>query len=878
MSITSTTLLERDPTEENIPASRTLENPRKRKRDEEIICSIDKRPLILRPDSSDPFAKPRTLTPLCLLSRSQLPLSYLDPGQDGSRLLSSHVQILEACDEYQSDANVLIVKDVKEQRLYAIERVQRLQYALCRLDTWVKTEEVLLRSELSLQADSAPSKRQAVQSDQEGKPWWAKAAVDPEYGFPPSLKPSSLRLSMRPCTVTTATQAKRQLPTQIEDSGPPVDETTVDERVTLKPTPDTLEDLAKQYLDALYLSRTSVAYFVKGPLARVRAAFAAQPAELVAFLRGAVLSATTTDKKYRASIADLVNDLPVLDTPETKPKKQKKRKWKPARDKSGFFVSEKDYVEQWWRKGDDTQTISHLSETMDAVVRRRSQRLRSRETFLQVILILEVLALEASGSPTPVPQATESQAPEDPGVTAEKKPRKKKEVDMTAVLETLLDRLCIWYSIDGGSPAKTGSDRNENGEDGASDDLKSFASEVVIPFWASRIPEVANSTSKKLGGPSAPAPKRRSMATSRKPGEPAVRQAPEKKPRRPLERVSTDTLNYTGKRPPLLSRSATDTDALAPLIKREASETPSIDSIPVAASRAAQRRTQQVDPARPRPRGSLLHQISFGRREVDLSAMSQASEAKLRKKAEVEQKVRDAITTLRKPNRDRAVEDIAKNADESFAKAISKSRANSGQTKKPMEKSNIAINTTPKAIKATPVPRRRTQQESGHSRDSADTSVVPASSVKLFAQPGDLPSSSFAIPQTGHRPRHTHGIEETPSRGFAKFMPSALARPPGTLGTLLESPTATRTTAANGDVPAKLPKMPSLTGTPAEKSKSKGRTWSSVRKMPTIQASPERPTNTTHDDSGIVLDDDQPDEQSIYDALGWNDDCYEQLA
>lgn len=881
MSIPSSACIKRDPTGETRPTSLELENTRKRRRDDEVTCSIDNRPLILRvcqarqlarkgtdsiqANPSDPFAKPTTFTPLCLLSRSRLPLAYLDTAQDGGRLFAAHVQVLEACHDYTSDASVLIVEEPKERKLYAIERVESLKYAICRLGIWVKTEDVLKRSTAGIPEEAPPAKRQALQPEQQGRPWWAKAAVDTEHGISGPPKPGHPRLSMLSRKDIAAGTATGKASGQIGDPHPQLaDETPAD--MTLKPTPETLEHLAKQYLETLYLSRTPVAYFVKGPLARVRAAFAAQPSELTAFLRGAVLSSTTTDKKYRETIAELIKESPILDTPGTKPKKQKKRKWKPTRDKSGFFVSEKDLVEQWWRKDDDSHDVLNSSETIDAAIRRRSQRLRSRETFLQVILILEVLALEASDSPTSVPQATESQVPDNPGTTDEKKPRKKKEVDVAAMLETLLDRLCIWYSLDGGTPAKSAGNGDETGKDAASDDLRTFASEVVIPFWGSRIPSIANSTSKKLGGPSAPTPKRRSTAMPRKPGEPAVRQVPEKKPRKPLTRVSTDTLNHSGKRPPSLHRSATDSDALAPLIKREMSESPSIDSIPLAKHKARQASKQA-----PNKRDSLLSQVSLGRREVDLSAMSQANEAKMRKKAEAQERVRDAIATLRKPNRDRAVEEMAKQADESFARAISKGKGhnNTHAQRKVADKNAVAITATPRHVKATPAPRRRPQQEFGYSRIS-DTSVVPASSLRPVAHPGEIPSSTIAVPQTGHRSR-TRGMEETPSRGFAKFMPPALAHEPGALSTLMESPTAARTTVAIGETPARMPKMAPLFMTPT----AKGRTYSPMKKM---SASPIRNTTAQRDDSGMVIDDEQPvGEQSIYDALGWNDDDYEQL-
>lgn len=198
-----------------------------------------------------------------------------------------------------------------------------------------------------------------------------------------------------------------------------------------------------------------MAYFVKGPLARARAAFASQPLELVAFLRTTTLSASIADNKYRETIPELIKELPIFDTPEMKRKPKKKRKWKPKRDKYGFFVDEKAYLEQWWRGDDDHGSGLGSAEKMDAVIKRRTQRLRSRETFLQVVLILETVAVEVTAAKLPDTAQTDnesqnldSQAEESQAASSEKKSRKKKELDLFALLDTLLDRLCIWYSID----------------------------------------------------------------------------------------------------------------------------------------------------------------------------------------------------------------------------------------------------------------------------------------------------------------------------------------------------------------------------------------------------------------------------------------------
>lgn len=832
---------------------------RKRRRDEQSVQhNIDRRPFTIQTDPSDPFSQPRTFTPLCLLSRAQLPLAYLDTAQNGSRLFAAVIPILETCHEFDDDASVLAMEDQREGRLYAVERVRRRKYALCRLGTWVKEQDVMGRAKLDVRCGEPSRKRHALLAGGGNLTWWMSAKVEPknEAGVDgwvnegqPKLRMLSAALPTHDSTIHDETEPG------VHDQTEPIDAVSS----TLGPSSAALEELAKQYMDAIYLSRTPLAYFAKGPLARARAAFSTQPTELISFLRGAILSSSVMDKKFRDIVADHVKELPAFDPEEasaTKPKPRKKRKWKPKRDKFGLFVDEKSHIEQWWRRDDGIGGISSSAENIDTTLKRRTPKLRSRETFLQIILILETLALEANVPaadlvPACDAQESQTQAVESQPIAEEKKTKKKKEIDISATLESLVDRLCIWHSLEANSPVKTGTNGSGGVSDEVNDDLKTFASEVIMPFYGSRIPERANATSKKLGGPTLPTPGKKASAPRRKPGEPAVRQALEKTSRKPLGRVSTETLNRPDQRPPILHRSATDSDALAPLIKREHSEAPVVlESI------ATSKPTAPPAQARPQKRVSLLQQMSANRREVDLSAMSKANEQKMRTAAKVQEQVRDAIVTLKKPNRQMANEEMAKNTDEKFAQIIGKGKTGS-HVRKTVTKS--AVDATPRVVKATPAPRRRTQQ-----RSEKSTSMVPSSSARLFARPVDQPSSIVAVPQTGHRPRHTTNVEDTPSRGFAHYMPKGLASQPGTL---LDSPTANRT-APISETPSRPVTLPGLAVSPPARSMGfAGRLEASQ----SVGATPLKSREEMIGGGGN-------DSRALYADLGWDEsDDYEEL-
>jgi hypothetical protein len=814
-----------------------------------------------------------------LLSRSQISFTCLDTIRGGSSLFAADIPILESSNGYDEDLRVLVVHEETEQRHFLVERVQNRRYALCRLASWFRMDD-FVKLEKPCDELRIQSKRIAREVPQCGGAWWAKASVsvEPPVGCAASVEPPK-DATNQVKTVSKATHSpvvgNRVLPDnqdslkqsafQVEANPEAGEEAS---KLDADRTQNPLEELTRQYLDALYLSRTSLAYFSKGPMARARAAFCGTTdssgpvTDLINFLRSAILSSDVMDKKYREHLADLIKEVSPDGTADTKSKPSKKRKWKAKRDKLGFFTIERENAEKWWRVTNE-QMIP--TQDQDTHLHEYSSRLRNREMFLQIMLILEILALESTASSEKGSADTLNSQTKESEEQGNAKRKKKKEMDISAVLESLLDRLCIWYSLASSTPSKPEAGSTGKKHD-PSDEMRGFCTEIIIPFYMSRIPQQASMVSKRLGGPRGPTVLGRKPSDGpNKPGEPASRKVPDKKPRKPLTRVSTDTLNQVGRQVPSLQRSATD---LEPLIKRERSETPRfMADVPPARSRK-----HAPGPVSTK-RASLLHEVSFSKREVDLSAMSQASEAKVRKKAEVEQKLRDAISTLKKPNRALAVEDVAKSTDESFAKAIARSRPSVGQRKASERTNQIMITATPRHTKSFSSRRQRMQAEQSSLEHSEPTPAVPSSSARLKASNFQIPGSTPAVPQTGHRSRTVVDVADTPSRGFAKFMPMGLARPPGTL---LESPTAMRSAPVD-QTPMRCRKMPMLLATPAarysqphrhpDESQEEEIHEDSASDVPVESASQSRELHTAGRERGS---------NTIYDALGW-DDSYEDL-
>jgi DNA replication regulator SLD3 len=100
-----------------------------------------------------------------------------------------------------------------------------------------------------------------------------------------------------------------------------------------------------------------------------------------------------------------------------------------------------------------------------------------------------------------------------------------------------------------------------------------------------------------------------------------------------------------------------------PGLKRETSETPSLSSIPFANSKPVHAN-----------RGGVLTSKRFSQREIDLSLLA-PDNSKAKKQANIEAELKDAISALKKPNRELAGKDIVETAEKRAATSASHSRS-----------------------------------------------------------------------------------------------------------------------------------------------------------------------------------------------------------
>lgn len=799
-----------------------------------------------------------------MIPRAALPLSYVDNSTSPTRLFSAHLPQLDH--DSTSSPLVLIARldSQPDQPFYAAERAGEKRYALCRLAAWLNSDH--------LQALSSPAPTTAKllpqsSADTSCDSWWQTAAIQaPSVASTTSRKAPRLSLFRR-----------HQSPTQpLPVSQPALIPVPADQHVLSEETCETSEDfLARfisQYLDTLYLSKTPLAFFTKGPLSRLRAAFTTGQLpnttvfDLVQFLRSLILSSSTADKKYRDKLPELLKDLPsqLPDQDHTPAAKKKRRKKKLKPDKHGLLPQEDDFFAKWWYQ-DEASAPS--GETAEQSLKRRAPQLRTRETFMQVVLSLEILSLEA----LPEFKSTPEQVTQAKG---------KKGDTIVLSLELLVDKLCIWHSLHTADLLGEAPKPDKTAKDGANQ-LHSFCVEVIIPFYMSRTHEHASFVNKKLGGPGS------STTTKPKPtrklSEADTKTTVDKQSRRSLARVATESFPQPAKTSRTFSRSATDSQ----MIPIE-SETPDVSlfSIPI-------RRDSQPSVAR---KSDVLEKHRLRQREVDFGAIAAANDAKVKKKQEVEQKLKDAISTLKRPSR-------AAVSGEFVDAVEQRKRMAEGRARPPLHKrksSSVAqVSATPKnghknsAVAATPhhIPAPSFVRPS---IPSSGPSLVPSSNIKQkslsfahFPPVHEASDDEDAIPATDNRPRHRDALAETPSKprvGFASLPGGStdedvdeyrqVGQDRGDSSPLRESPTLLRT-------PSK-PQRPRFSITPSKPTpplvlnRAKAKQSATFTPLKTIAIATSE--NVLGGSSGLAgqkrADEaeskDQPD--NIYAALGWDDD------
>ena len=177
--------------------------------------------------------------------------------------------------------------------------------------------------------------------------------------------------------------------------------------------------------------------------------------DYIAFLESLVMSTALIDKKYRDGVPNCISLVDVQDhsadeaghaAAKTK-KRRSSKKMKPG--KNGLYPMEETLIRRWWSGHDDELDSGAPGSSREELTKTRIAQMRIRETQLQMVLILEVLALQPlasaaadieDGLPTALPTS------ELLG-SKEKLAKSKKPDHLATLIDVHIDRLCIWQSV-----------------------------------------------------------------------------------------------------------------------------------------------------------------------------------------------------------------------------------------------------------------------------------------------------------------------------------------------------------------------------------------------------------------------------------------------
>lgn len=365
---------------------------------------------------------------------------------------------------------VLISRLDDGRTLYAVEREDRGLYAICKLGSWVDLPELRATAAASRQDIGLPLtkkfelvagppivSRSQTQTDDSSSGKKKRLAIEAIQSM---VKRTTSEVISESQTQSFPDNIAQQLPSEVpsvqaqEDTQSDPSIQPRDDALAQQNASEILDNIRNQYFEALYLSKASLAYFAKGPLSRARAAFHLDcdsnldMKDLVQFLEDMVMTTSVLEKKYKDGLPNCISLIDIEDhsAAEAERMKTKRRKstkkMKPG--KNGLFPGEEDNIRKWWSIHDEDIEFGIPGQTREDIVKARLSKLRSRETQLQMILILEVTALK--------PQIPDTDGdlilPDDSLTISVAKATKLKRPDqLSKLMNVHIDRLCIWQSI-----------------------------------------------------------------------------------------------------------------------------------------------------------------------------------------------------------------------------------------------------------------------------------------------------------------------------------------------------------------------------------------------------------------------------------------------
>ena len=170
-------------------------------------------------------------------------------------------------------------------------------------------------------------------------------------------------------------------------------------------------------------------------------------------------------------------------------KKRISKKMKPG--KTGLYPLEDALIRKWWSECDDEIESGAPGSSREQITKSRIAQLRIRETQLQMIIILEVLALQPlAATSDDIAGNLPNSLPVGPGDSLKESPAKiKKTTHLNTLIDVHIDRLCIWQSLDFAvetpveTPAITAGTLDGSGSKRYTDNiLRDFCVDIIGPL------------------------------------------------------------------------------------------------------------------------------------------------------------------------------------------------------------------------------------------------------------------------------------------------------------------------------------------------------------------------------------------------------------
>ena len=793
--------------------SSTPPHSRKRKRDE----GDDTNSFTAKAVEAKTHPSSVTFAPVVLVPRSNIPLVWLAPVASYKTLASPY--LFETClsPAWQHEGCALVARLAPNGGLYAVEKASQKTWVACRLSSWVTEEHcrdaahghvrlldhdttVGRKTHARSESQSTTASGRPITSYSPKRPNNRRGALarmsilssrdshnqtnTPEQETPSIVEPAQIdapRFREASDQMQNHNPALEPLPSVEEHIGNEVDTPrsgptvlSVEVPVSEQPRPfSSPEHVVQQYLDTLYLKRTSLAFYAKGPLSRARAKAKSGGGDLdieglAEVYRSCIMPTKKRDLKYKESLPGAVKALNAIDIPVEGQKVKKKRALKKLKlGRDGLYNCEIDTIEKWWHGREITSISAVSANAAETELNRAVSDLRTRETQMQLLLILEVMALESITSSGTTPSSSTVGASikteiidEDVSKVLAHTPKvKKKPRDFQFELDALVDKLCIWHTVSLDNMSSS-PDKNHDGDEASTrskDRLKEFWAEVIKPFYGAKLPEQTKSLCRKLGAADV-SPQRHRPSSSKLNSDIKSARSTKSKPRsagiRTLERVLSEDKSVRHASPPILPRSST-----VPNMKRD----PSILNL--------KREPSDVS-VRPASRSDMQKSVSFMVREIDLVAEAKAHGVKKRKLDKInaqQNELKAAIEALKKPNRGNAARAIMDEVEHHQA---------------------IQITATPGRRKAAHL------LKSGHKLLGVDEDTVSAAEVNHIIPSSTmkhLPMLSTARSSSKKR-AVLAAISDTPSRGVSRL--SNMLQLPALSGsagnTILSTPATSR--------------------------------------------------------------------------------------